>query len=310
MLEYFQITGEKIKEVTKPVKHGWVNAVSPTLGELQELQKLVPVESDLLNELQDIDEIPMISRNRNFVFIILRTPQKNPGNQDLEYSTIPLGIIISSNYFITISSMKNDVIESFKTMLLAFKGMQPVLKLFLATSEMYMSYLKQINKKIYSIQGKLEQTASNKGVLRLLSLEKSLVYFRTSLKSNEFLFERFARNGDFIHLKENKELMAEVLDENRQAIEMTRIYSTILSGMMNALSYIISNNLNTVIKLLTSVTVILMIPTLVASLYGMNVALPFEDSPNAFFIIVIFTLLFSIIGVLAVKLSDKQPTTL
>ena len=167
----------------------------------------------------------------------------------------------------------------------------------LVSAKLYLTYLKEINKKIHDTQEDLEKSTKNREIINLLGLEKSLFYFSTSLKGNGVLIEKLYRNGIYAKSPENKEILEDAIDENKQAIEMTSIYSNILSGMMNAFGSVISNNLNMVIKFLTSITIILMIPTLIASIYGMNVGLPLQGEEGAFVIIMAISLLFSILGI-------------
>lgn len=159
-----------------------------------------------------------------------------------------------------------------------------LLQAFLRTALLYLKHLKEINKRTNAIEDELEKAMKNEELIKLLNLEKSLVFFTTSLKSNELMMERLQKTEIVKLDPDDKELLEDVFIENKQAIEMSNVYSNILSGMMDAFASVISNNLNVVLKLLTAVTIILMIPTLIASIYGMNVRLPFQNSPQAFLI--------------------------
>jgi len=138
----------------------------------------------------------------------------------------------------------------------------------------------------------------NEELVKLLTLENSLVYFSTALRSNDVLIEKLSKNKVFTRFEEDRELLEDLAIENKQAVEVTKIYANILSGTMDAFASIISNNLNIVMKFLTTVTILLMIPTLIASIYGMNIDLPFQSDQNAFFMVMLFSVLLSLSGLL------------
>ena len=169
-----------------------------------------------------------------------------------------------------------------------------IFQILYLNSSYYLNYLKQINKETEIAEYILKNSMQNKELLKLLSLEKSLVYFTTSLKSNEIVMEKTLR-GKIVKLyEEDEEILEDAITENRQAIEMAQIYSNILNGTMDAYASIISNNLNGVMKFLTSITIILAVPTMISSFWGMNVKLPFENSPMGFLIMVLIAIIMTI----------------
>ena len=172
-----------------------------------------------------------------------------------------------------------------------------ILHLFLSTATRYLNYLREIDHKVDALEDKLQRSTRNQEVLELLKYQKSLTYFTTALKSNELMMERLQRSRLFQTYPEDLELLEDVLTENQQAIEMVNITGTILSQMMDAFASIISNNLNIVMKLMASVTIVLSLPTMVYSFYGMNVGLPLETHPYAFLFILILSLVLSLIVV-------------
>ena len=204
---------------------------------------------------------------------------------------MPLGmIVVRDDYFITISLRKNKVIEDFEKRKIkdfqTYKKSKLIFQILYLNSSYYLSYLKLINKETEIAEYILKKSMKNKELLKLLSLEKSLVYFTTSLKSNELVMERTLR-GKIIKLYEDDEdILEDAITENKQAIEMAKIYSDILNGTMDAYASIISNNLNGVMKFLTSITIVLAIPTMISSFWGMNVNLPFQDSKFGFLIMI------------------------
>lgn len=175
-----------------------------------------------------------------------------------------------------------------------YKKTRFIFQILYLNSSYYLNYLKQINKETEIAEYILKNSMQNKELLKLLSLEKSLVYFTTSLKSNEIVMEKTLR-GKIVKLyEEDEEILEDAITENRQAIEMAQIYSNILNGTMDAYASIISNNLNGVMKFLTSITIILAVPTMISSFWGMNVKLPFENSPMGFLIMVLIAIIMTI----------------
>jgi len=299
MIEIFNSSKGELIPTKKPGKGCWINLICPTEEELSKVNQIVNIPQDVISSLKDMDEMPDMEKDENLLFIITRTPQKNSNNAELEYSTIPLGIILIDNYLITLCFNENDIITRLKTQkIYTAKKIQTTLKILLISAKTYLSYLNMINKKVHIIQDGLEKTMKNEDILGLLNIQKSLVYFSTSLKSNQFLIERLTKTKVFTQFEHDKELLEDMTEENKQAIEMAKIYSNILSGMADTSASLISNNLNNVMKLLTSITLILMLPTLVASIYGMNITLPFQRSPYAFLITMAISVVLAIIGVI------------
>jgi magnesium transporter len=163
---------------------------------------------------------------------------------------------------------------------------------------LFLTYLKQVDKMSTKVEEGLHKSMKNKELIQMLKLEKSLVYFATSLKSNEVVMEKLLRMTFIKKYPDDLDLLEDVIIENKQAIEMCNIYRDILKGTMDAFASIISNNLNIVMKLLTSLTVIIAIPTLIASLWGMNVPVPFKDNIFGFAIVLGIALVCSLISVI------------
>ncbi|NOZ63830.1 MAG: magnesium transporter CorA family protein, partial [Caldiserica bacterium] len=213
------------------------------------------------------------------------------------------GIIIKDEVIVTISNQENEVASYFlRKQIRGFftqKRSRFVLQMFRFTALAYLNHLKVINRRTSSVETELHKSLRNEELIKLLNLEKGLVYFTTSLRGNEIMMERLQRMNILPMYEEDKELLEDVIIENRQAIDMANIYSNILSSMMDAFASVISNNLNIVMKFLTSITIILMLPTLVASIYGMNIKLPFQDSPHAFLITMVISFALSFAGIIA-----------
>lgn len=298
MIQILKPSEEKLEILEKPVANCWINVVSPTEEEYLQLKTLFNIPDEFLHPLKYIDKIPEIEKTEKFTFLIIRIPHSNL-EIELEYSTIPVGIFVTNDFVITICYFENKVIEQLKNQRFPFRKTQLAFRLLLISTKHYLTYLNEIKKMIYNIEFvQLENSLKNKVIIELMKLQQSLVYFNTSLKSNEILIDRIEKDGILIKTPEDKILIEHVIDENKQAMEMTNIYSNILANTMDASASLISNNLNMVMKVLTSLTVIIALPTLVASIYGMNMTLPLQNSPYDFLSVILFSFILCIVVVL------------
>lgn len=293
MIEIYT-AGKNWQRVKKLGKRAWINVVNPTEEDFATLKRYISLPEDVIAAVKDPDEIPSLERHPSALFILVRVPVRNP-SEDLEYYTTPLGILITSGHLVTISQQQNDTIERFKSMKPS-GGITSALILLFVSARTYQRSLKDIGKEVYQTQQNLEQAPTNAELLQLLELEKSLVYFDTALKANKVIAERLARSKLVTAKIKHKDLTQDILDETQQAMSVTKTYSIVTNNIVSAFSSIISNNLNRVMKTLTGITLVIMIPTLIASIYGMNIALPFQQHPHAFLLIVGLSTLFSIIG--------------
>jgi magnesium transporter len=303
MIQYFKTIQGTLTEIEYVEKDCWIHVTNPSASEIDFISQKLLIPPDLLIDPLDADENARVEQHKNCMLIVARIPVEMEWNNDLPYITSPIGIILKRDLVVTVCSKPTEVIHAFiESRVRGFstdKRERFVLQLFLKSSILYLRYLKNINNKADEIQVMLHRSTRNKELLQLLNFEKSLVYFTTSLKSNELMMFRLQRLSlPALDREEEKELIEDVMTETKQAIEMANIYSNILGNMMGAHSSIISNNLNITIRFLTSVTIILSLPILVASLYGMNVTLPFQNHENAFWIVMLIALILSSIGVL------------
>lgn len=302
MISIYKTTPEGLQEIHVFEKDCWINIVNPTKDELDKIIKELHVPADFLTDPLDIDERARIEAEDNVILSVLRIPQFEGPDADIPFTTIPLGIIFCKEMSITICSREtvvlSDMINGTEKNFSTTQGNRFLFRIFLKTALVYLKYLKEINKKTSLIERELHVSMKNEELIKLLNMEKSLVYFTTALKSDELMIERLQKTEHIKLNPEDTELLEDVIIEYKQAIEMANIYSNILSGMMDAFASVISNNLNVVLKFLTSVTIILMIPTLIASIYGMNVELPFQRSTFAFLFTMVISFGFSIIGIL------------
>ena len=240
---------------------------------------------------------------------VVDVPIKEKSEESDIYSTMPLGmIVVRDDFFITVSLRKNKVIEDFEKRKIknfqTYKKTRFIFQILYLNSSYFLTNLKQINKETEIAEYILKNSMKNKELLKMLSLEKGLVYFTTSLKSNELVMEKTLK-GKIIKLyDEDEDILEDAIIENRQAIEMAKIYSDILNGTMEAYASIISNNLNTVMKTLTSITIVLAVPTMISSFWGMNVQIPFQNNPFGFVIMIFVSVVLTLLVTWLLKKKD------
>ena len=298
-----------ITEETKEYKKGnWINMVSPSDEEIKTVCENIGIQEDFIRYALDSEEKARIDieEDDNTILFIIDTPIIEIESGAKVYSTMPIGIIfVRDDYIITVSLNENPIIEDLVERkikyIVTFKKSRMLLQIFYSNSEMFLYLLKKLNKETEIAENVLKNSLKNKELLKLLSLEKGLVYFTTSLKSNEVVMEKTMR-GNLIKLyDEDEDILEDAIIENKQAIEMAKIYRDILTGTMDAYASIISNNLNGVMKYLTSITIILAIPTMIASYWGMNVPVPLQENPFGFIAIVCGSILIGVIATLWLK---------
>lgn len=295
MIQYFINREGQTVEVDRAVDGTWVNLVPPFREEeFLELSDELDIPIEFLRDSLDIDERPRYEKEDNTRFIVIKTPTENNSfnESDADYITIPICIILTHNQIVTVNSFDNGAIKKF---LDTFQNRHPdkknlmVLKIFEKVIQNFMEYLKEINQKTNIYEQKLYEGSRNKDLINLMRIQKSLVYFVTALRSNELMMKKLERS-DFLALnEEEKDLLEDLLVDSGQALEMANIYTNILSSTMEAFASIINNNMNLVMKRLTIITTIVALPTLVSSIYGMNVHLPFAESRHSFYFPILFS---------------------
>lgn len=300
MFTIYKSIENEIVSLDKTEKGAWVNIVNPTEEEISYVSENLKIPIEHLKAALDEEERARIEVDEECTIVLIDIPvaSKDTSERGIYY-TIPLGIIINNENIVTVSLRENSVIRPFLENKVksfwTFKKTRFLLQILYRNSKVYLQYLRNIDKTSDIIENRLHKSLKNEELIQLLELEKSLVYFSTSLKSNEIVLEKIQRANLIKMYPDDMELLEDVIIENKQAIEMANIYSNILSGTMDAYASVISNNLNMVMKFLTSVTIIISIPTMVASFFGMNVHVPFQNNPHAFMIIFMMSTLFSVI---------------
>ncbi|HEY8464683.1 MAG TPA: magnesium transporter CorA family protein [Bacillota bacterium] len=307
------ITIENIAE-----KGAWVNLINPTESELNQVSAALHINSDLLKAALDEEERSRIEIEDNQLLILINIPVYSEESARLVYDTIPLAIIVCENNVVTVCLKENLILKEFEAArqrtFCTFKRTRFVLQILFVTAYFYLRFLKQIDKKSSMIENQLHRSMENEELIKLLNLEKSLVYFITSLRANEIVMEKLLKShllkfdpdlqltSQILKMyPDDEELLEDVITENKQAIEMAETYSNILSGMMDAFASVISNNLNIVMKFLTSVTIVMALPTMVASFFGMNVAVPMQHSPYAFVFTLGISMVLSVVAVVLLR---------
>ena len=301
----------KIEEIKEFRKGAWINLVNPSENEIKKVCENINIQEDFIRDALDYEEKARIDQedDDNTTLFVVDVPIIEKKEDNDIYTTMPLGmIVVRDDFFVTVSLKKNKIIEDFEKK--KIKNFQTYMKtrfifqILYLNSSYYLNYLKQINKETEIAEYILKNSMKNKELLKLLSLEKGLVYFTTSLKSNEIVMEKTMR-GKIVKLyEEDEEILEDAITENRQAIEMAQIYSNILNGTMDAYASIISNNLNGVMKFLTSITIVLAVPTMISSFWGMNVGLPFQNSSFGFVAMILISVVLTLLVTWWLKKKD------
>ena len=300
-----------IEEIKEFKRGSWINLVNPSENEIKKVCESVNIQEDFIRDALDFEEKARIDKEEddNTILFVVDVPIVEKNYENDVYTTMPLGmIVVRDDFFITVSLRKNKVIEDFEKRKIkdfqTYKKSKLILQILYLNSSYFLNYLKLINKETEIAEYILKNSMKNKELLKLLSLEKSLVYFTTSLKSNELVMEKTMR-GKIIKLYEDDEdILEDAITENRQAIEMANIYRDILNGTMDAYASIISNNLNGVMKFLTSITIVLAIPTMISSFWGMNVNLPFQNNKFGFPIMLVISIILTLLVTWWLKRKD------
>ncbi len=304
MIHYYLKEESRLKELEEPDVSCWVNITPPfSHEELEEVAQQFDVPLDFFTDSLDIDERSRYEREEDVRLIVINTPVLNQteDENDSIYITVPIGIILTLEHVITITAFENPVVQLFLDE--KVRHFNPsddvlfILQIFEQNVHRFLNCLKKLNLKRNLIEQELYSSSRNRELKQLLSIEKSLVYFVNSLSANELLLMKMKRT-DFLHLRNDEDksdLFEDIIIDNSQALEMANVYSNILSGTMDAYASIISNNLNITIHRLTLITIFLAVPTLLASIYGMNIPLPLQEQGWALYLVLGISVFLSIL---------------
>lgn len=308
MVNIYTTDSNKIfKELKSLQKDCWIDLINPTNEEIKDVSLKTNTDLDLLTKLLDDEELPRIEIGDNATLIVVDTPYMTDTRYKHKYNTDPLGIIINNDgYFITISLKKQALLDDFKNNKVKDfdikKKTKFVIQILLRVAAIYQKELTSINNYINKKEKTLYKSTDNKELIDLLNIEKTLVYFSTSLKANDAVLEKLSKGNVIKLYEDDNDLMEDAMIENKQAIEMADIYREILTSMTDTYATIISNNLNDVMKFLAGITIVFSIPTMVASFIGMNVPLGnIGTSKLSFILIIFFSFILSIIIAIILK---------
>lgn len=275
MISYYKTINGKMTPIGACEPGCWINCVEPEDAEIDRLIEEFEIEPEFIRSAMDEEESSHIDSEDNCTLVILDTPMVEKPGSNIVYTTTPLGIILTEKNVITLSTKENPILNEFSEGVV--KGVQTnlktrfVLQMMLRIASRFLQYLKQIDKITSQVERELRKSMKNRELIQLMDIQKSLVYFSSSLKANEITMEKIMRGRIIKLYEEDQDLLEDVLIEVKQAIEMSNIYLNILSGTMDAFASVISNNLNIVMKILASITLLISIPTVISGIYGMNV---------------------------------------
>lgn len=309
MIDIFKTLEDGFQQISDYREGCWVALTNPSATEILEISERYNVDIDDLRAPLDEEERPRIETEPEYTLVIVDIPSLEERNEKDRYVTIPLAIITVEHAIITVCLEETSVLKGFMDGrvrdFFTYKKTRFILQILYRNATVFLQYLRSIDRKSEDIEKKLHISTKNRELIELLELEKSLVYFSTSLRANEVVLEKLLRNKSIKQYPEDTELLEDVIIENKQAIEMSNIYSGILTSTTESFASIISNNLNIVMKLLATITIVLSIPTMISSFFGMNLrGIPVYDHPHGFTIVTLVSLL--ITGLVALILAKKD----
>ena len=293
MLKIFAAEDNRIDELERIQPGSWVALTNPTQDELDRVKAVTKIDMDALKAALDEEERSRIETEDEYQMVIADVPVIEEDEDTVSYFTIPMSVIITENYVVTVCLRETPILTAFmhgrvKNFYTRMKT-RFIFQILYRNASLFLQYLRSIERRSEIIEKKLGESATNDEIIQLLELEKSLLYFTTSLKSNEIVLEKLLKTDAIKKYPEDTDLLEDVIIENKQAIEMAGIYTGILSDTRDAFASVSSNNLNNVMRFLAVVTIVMSIPTMIFSAYGMNLnqnGMPFADSPWGFAIII------------------------
>ncbi len=311
MVRIYKTVDSSLRVLTAPEKDCWIMLTRPDETELRDVATRYEIDINDLRAALDEEERSRIEVEDNYTLLLVDIPIIEKRDDRDRYVTQPLAVVLAKDAIITVCLEETPVLHTiegkrtreFQTHMKT----RFLLQILYRNASLYLQYLRVINRQSENVEHQLHDSTRNRELIELLELEKSLVYFTTSLRSNEVVLEKMLKTESIKKYPEDTDLLEDVIVENRQAIEMANIYSGILSGMMDAFASVISNNLNIVMKFLAVVTIVLSIPTMIFSAYGMNVnskMMPFANSSFGFPLIIAFSVLISV--VVAIYFAKKK----
>lgn len=291
-----------LEKIPEPIKGCWINIVKPTEEELISIASKIDIDVQMLRYPLDIAEKAHIDTEDTEVLIIVDSPATEIKEGDKIYTTLPLGmLLVRDDMFVTISQVKINVVENILNNPKPFyvqtdKKSRFVFQILYDMAQDYIRYLTYINRDLEEFESHMQKTMSNKELLKIMRFEKSMVYFNASVKANQVVLEKLNRGKSIKLYDEDEDILEDTLIENRQAIEMIQTYSEILNGIVDIFGTMVSNNLNVVMKVLTSLTLIIALPTMVSSFLGMNVTFPFNTGTMGFYVVILISIVITLLA--------------
>lgn len=308
MIKYFRTDDQLIREVEKLNDGVWVQMISPTGAECAAIAEDLNVDIEDVQAALDVEESSRIELQDGYTLILVDVPTMEIRHDKQTYTTIPLGIILTQDVIVTVCTEDTPVLTNFiANRVKEFstkKRLRFVYQILFRTAAIYQTDLRIIDKKRTEIEERIDESMKDVDLIELHDLESTLVYFATSLRANGVVLDRLTRYKRLEQYPEDKELLGDVIVENKQAIEMTTIYRDIINGTRELMSAVLDNRLNNVMKYLTSITLVMAIPTVISGLYGMNVNekwMPLANTPHGFLLICLITLLICIITMVVLR---------
>ena len=304
MIKIVSTVGKTFRELESPEENSWIHLGDPTEEEISRISSELNIDAELLRAPLDVEESSRLDYEDEINIVIVDIAHIVPTNDGFSYETIPMGIFITDKNVITVCSDEDSLVEDFWNRRVkdfdTAKKTRFLLQLLYRNALRYLAYLKMIDRASDQLENVLHKSMKNRELIQMLRLNKSLVYFSTSLKGNEVILEKILRSNNIVKYEEDSELLEDVITENKQAIEMASIYMEILTGTMDAFASLVSNNQNIIMKFLAAATILMEIPAILSGFWGMNFdKMPFIGSSGGFYIIVgISFLLMLIVGII------------
>lgn len=299
--------GKLVKLKTfKAANHAWISMVNPSAAEIEQVSSVSKVDADILRNSLDADERSRVELDEGIFSVIVNLPLLD---EEGNFDTLPCGLVFTARNFLTICSKDNRILSSFnKNTAKSFDTRERtkfMLSILYKITQFYLRYLAIINRKTEHIEDALKQTTNNQELFQLIEIQKSLVYFTTALRDNQLVLEKILRmtkspatSKILAFTEDDTDLLEDVIVENKQAIEMVDMHRTILEGMMDGFASIINNNVNQIMKFLAAITIVLSIPTMLASFWGMNVGVPVAASAYGFWIVISISMLATLLVII------------
>lgn len=305
-----ELEQDVVKKIDKIEDDCWIQMINPSADEIKEVVSNLKIDEDLITKVLDEEELPRIEKTDNATLVVIDCPYWDDRHIKNRYHTYPLGIIVCNDLHIVTVSLKEfeflkDFEDSRVKTFYTYKKSRFLIQILLKTASSYLKVLNLVNDDIKKKEKILYNSTNNKHLVELLDIEKTLVYFITSLKANDVVLEKLSKGNVILMYDEDVDLLEDTIIENRQGIEMCTIYKEILSSITDTYGTIVSNNLNVVMKFLAGVTIVLAIPTMISSFLGMNVSLgAFSESKYSFLIICVLSFLLAMFVAYLLKKKD------